>query len=64
MPDKIESWSNDLMRNYVSKVHSSCSELGVKPPFQFEEFKTLMFSSGIITAFLMQVIASDTNEQG
>ena len=42
MPDKIESWSHDLIQNYVEKVHTSCAEFDVNPPFEFEEFKTLV----------------------
>ena len=61
MPDKIESWSHELIQNYVNKVRSSCEEFEVKPPFEFEEFKTLVFNSGIITSFLMQAIGNDIN---
>ena len=58
MPDKIESWSHDLVQNYVEKIHKSCAEFDVKPPFEFEEFKTLVFNSGIISSFLMQLIGN------
>ena len=49
MPDKIECWNTALLKNYIDKFHSTCTEFEVEPPFEFAELKSLVFSSGIIS---------------